>query len=298
MGAGPKGMASSEISRDEFAPTTVGWQPSAFGVVCAAALGCLLLVMLAGWHGASWRGPALAFVGVCLGFVLFQSTFGFAGSFRAALERGEFSGFRSQAVALAVASVVFFPMLAAGRVFGQDVYGFAAPIGVSFIVGAILFGMGMQLGGGCASGTLFALGGGNLRLAVTLAFFVVGSALGAAHLDFWWSLPKVPAVTSQDVFGWPLALALHLAIFGAIIWVVPRGVVTLPPTSLRALATHPWPLAWGAIALAGLNAATLVLAGRPWGETSGFTLWGSKVAVLLGVDAGAWPYWRGNPAPL
>ncbi len=34
------------------------------------------------------------------------------------------------------------------------------------------------------------------------------------------------------------------------------------------------------------------------GETSGFTLWGSKVAMVLGVDAASWPYWRGNPAPL
>jgi uncharacterized membrane protein YedE/YeeE len=52
--------------------------------------------------------------------------------------------------------------------------------------GAFLFGLGMQLGGGCASGTLYTAGGGNTRMLVTLVFFIAGSALGAWHLP-WWS---------------------------------------------------------------------------------------------------------------
>jgi uncharacterized membrane protein YedE/YeeE len=44
----------------------------------------------------------------------------------------------------------------------------------------------MQLGGGCASGTLYTAGGGNTRMLVTLIFFIAGSALGAWHLP-WWS---------------------------------------------------------------------------------------------------------------
>ena len=48
-------------------------------------------------------------------------------------------------------------------------------------VGAFLFGLGMQLGGGCASGTLYTAGGGNTRMLVTLIFFIAGSALGASR---------------------------------------------------------------------------------------------------------------------
>jgi uncharacterized membrane protein YedE/YeeE len=263
-----------------------------------ALAGCAFLILQAGWHSVSWRGSALGVVGVGLGFVLFQSTFGFAGSFRAALEQRDFTGFRAQAVALAVASIIFFPLLAQSSAFGADLNGFSAPIGVAFVIGAIMFGLGMQLGGGCASGTLFALGGGNLRLFVTLAFFVAGSAIGAAHLDFWRGLPKFEAITSQEIFGWPLALALHLAIFGSIIRLIPRGADEPRPKNIRDFLCRPWPLLWGAVGLGLLNASTLLIAGRPWGETSGFTLWGSKVALNLGFDPASWPYWRGDPAPL
>ena len=37
----------------------------------------------------------------------------------------------------------------------------------------------MQLGGGCASGTLFTVGGGHVRMLITLAFFVTGATIDA-----------------------------------------------------------------------------------------------------------------------
>jgi uncharacterized protein len=40
------------------------------------------------------------------------------------------------------------------------------------------------------------------------------------------------------------------------------------------------------------NLATLILAGRPWGITWGFTLWGAKIARFAGWDPAAAPYWR------
>lgn len=49
-------------------------------------------------------------------------------------------------------------------------------------MGAFLFGLGMQLGGGCGSGTLFTVGAGNIRMTLTLVFFVAGSVLGTMHL--------------------------------------------------------------------------------------------------------------------
>jgi hypothetical protein len=53
----------------------------------------------------------------------------------------------------------------------------------------------------------------------------------------------------------------------------------------------PWPLAAGAIGLAVMNIATLLLAGRPWGVTSAFALWGAKALAAVNVDVAAWPYW-------
>ena len=37
----------------------------------------------------------------------------------------------------------------------------------------------------------------------------------------------------------------------------------------------------------------LVSAGRPWGITSAFALWGAKIAMLIGIDVTQWPYWSG-----
>ena len=52
----------------------------------------------------------------------------------------------------------------------------------------------------------------------------------------------------------------------------------------------------GALVLAGLNAATLAISGKPWGITSAFALWGSKLLAATGVDVGAWYYWSGPHA--
>jgi hypothetical protein len=263
-------------------------------------LAAFFLVSLSYISSLSLRVAALALVGIGLGFVLFQSTFGFAGSFRAVLERGDASGFKAQAVALGVSSMIFFPLLATGSVFGQELSGFNSAIGVTFLVGALMFGFGMQIGGGCASGTLFALGGGNLKLAVTLLFFVAGSAIGAAQIHLWSPLPSLPARTAQFYLGWKFALAVQLMILAAVYYWAPGK-----SPAFSAQAEHrqkgylkPWPLLSGALSLAVLNGFTLILAGRPWGETAGFALWGSKVAILLGIDAATWPYWKGNPAPL
>lgn len=264
----------------------------------ALACACIALLLVLSRQEGSTRTALLAAVGVGLGLTLFQSTFGFAGSFRAVLERRDWSGFRAQAVALAACSVVFFPLLAQGEAFGMPLGGFGSPVGISFLVGAVLFGIGMQIGGGCASGTLFILGGGQMRLLLTLAFFIVGSVLGAATLDFWWALPAIDVGTAQDWIGWPAALAVQLVVLGLVFWKAPvpagsRALVDCGPGTDRA-----WPLAAGAVLLAVLNGLTLVLAGRPWGETSGFTLWGSKLAAMAGFAPASWPYWSGDPAPL
>jgi hypothetical protein len=84
----------------------------------------VVLVWHSAIHGSTIRLPLLAVVGVGLGFVLFQSTFGFAGSFRAVLDLGDASGFKAQAVALVVASILFFPLLGMGQIFGQNLGGF------------------------------------------------------------------------------------------------------------------------------------------------------------------------------
>jgi len=268
--------------------------------IVAAALA--LLAVGAGWlaYVYGWRQGALYLLGGGLGFALYHAAFGFTSAFRVLIADGRGAGLRAQMVMLALAVLLFFPALAHGSILGQAVKGEAGPLGTSLLVGSFLFGLGMQLGGGCASGTLYTVGGGSSRMFVTLAFFIAGSAIGAAHLPSWEQAPALPAVYLIGALGWLPALALSLALFAAIAWIsiaVERrrhGVVerALSLGGRPSLLSGPWPLVWGAVALAVGNFATLALAGRPWGITSGFALWGSKLWALTGADVAAWGYWQ------
>jgi uncharacterized membrane protein YedE/YeeE len=271
-----------------------------------AVIAVALLVLAAGavalGEGYSWRQGALFLTGGALGLVLYHALFGFTSAWRIFIADGRGAGLRAQMLMLAVAVTLFFPVLAQGSLFGEAVRGEYGAVGVSVIVGAFLFGIGMQIGGGCASGTLYTVGGGNTRMLATLAAFIAGSAVGARHLPWWSAQPNLGAISLVDRLGWPPALALSLSIMAAIaaltVWIEKRRHGSLAfgnPTERRGFQRFlhgPWPLAAGAVALALGNFLTLYLAGRPWGITSAFALWGSKLAMGMGMDVASWAYWQ------
>lgn len=265
-------------------------------------LGALLLA------GAALIGLAygtrlglLMIVGALLGVSLYHAAFGFTAAWRVFISERRGRGLRAQMVMLAIAVLLFFPALGAGTLWGQEVAGFVSPIGVSVVFGAFLFGIGMQLGGGCASGTLFTAGGGNARMVITLIFFIVGSLIGSAHFAWWIGLPAFQPVSLVHTFGAGGGMAVSLALFGGIaaltVLLEKRrhgGLEEAPRANFSQgrWLTGPWPLLLGAVALALLNFATLALAGRPWGITSAFALWGAKVYEFIGGDVSQWGYWQ------
>jgi len=274
-------------------------------VVAIAA--AVLLAGSAALAGAfSWRHGVLFLLGGALGLTLYHALFGFTSAWRVFIVARRGAGLRAQMVMLALATALFFPALAQGTLFGQPVHGELGAVGVGMLTGAFLFGLGMQLGGGCASGTLYTAGGGNTRMLVTLAGFIAGSTLGALHLPWWSALPNIGAVSLIERLGWLGALALCWGVMAAIYLLTIRAEIgrhgALEPgarTKLRGARRFmqgPWPLLWGAVLLAIANFATLYLAGRPWGITSAFALWGSKLLMGFGVDAASWPYWQGARA--
>jgi hypothetical protein len=246
-------------------------------------------------------------VGALLGVSLYHASFGFTQAWRVFVSDRRGAGLRAQMAMLAFGVLLFFPFLAQGEAFGQPVTGLVSPAGMSVLLGAFLFGAGMQLGGGCASGTLFAVGGGNTRMVITLLFFIVGSVLGAYTFGWWSTLPALPATSFVKSWGVPTALAFNLAVFAAIAWLTTvlekrrHGHLissTLSTDRAPSLLSGPWPMLWGGLALVVLNFATMVLAGRPWGITSAFALWGSKAVQTVGVDVGSWLFWSKQKAAL
>ena len=175
---------------------------------------------------------------------------------------------------------------------------------MSVVIGAFLFGIGMQMGGGCASGTLFAVGGGNTRMIVTLLFFIIGSVLGAYTFGWWSTLPALAPFSFVKSWGLGPSLAANLIAFAAIFWLTSSAEKKrhgkLQPIAYieggKASLFHgPWPMIWGAVALVILNFATLALAGKPWGITSAFALWGSKFLYLFDVEVTKWAYFAKTP---
>ena len=249
-----------------------------------------------------WKQSLLFVIGGLFGISLYHASFGFASSFRNFFIHREINGVLAQVLMLSVATVLFLPFLIKGSLFGQPIRGALAPVAVQGAIGSFLFGIGMQLGSGCACGTLYTIGGGSSIMLVTLLTFGIGSFWGSLSGNLWASLPKLEPISLAQSFGWAGGL-LQLLILGLITLILLRWPGQVKKSSL--MATHlsasslvfgPWPPVLGAIALAVLNWLTLLLVGRPWGVTWGFTLWTAKIAQALGWNPSSSDFWKQGTA--
>ena len=270
--------------------------PILFGL---SALGAIA-VGASAWGG--WRFAALAVVGGFAGFALYHAAFGFTAAWRRMVSEGRGNGLRAQMLLLALTCAVTYPLIEYGSTAaGGSVGGFVFPFGWAVAIGAFLFGVGMQFGGGCGSGTLFTAGGGSMRMVVTLLAFIGGSLIATHHLHLWNALPRFEAVSLVRVWGpWRALLALLLAC-AAVCWITLRiernvELEPEPPRRTVSLLRGTWSPWLGAVTIALVGWATYWLLGRPWGVTSGFALWGAQFADVAGIDVRSWPYWRGSGA--
>ena len=159
-------------------------------------------------HQFNIKLALLFIIGVGLGATLMHAAFGFTGGWRQMIRERRSTGVRAQILLVILTSALFFPIL--GQFFPNiNAQAALAPFGVSVLVGAFIFGIGMQLGGGCGSGTLFTVGQGQLDMLITLAFFIIGSTIGTAHLHWWLALPSLGAISLIEAFGWVPALMMQ-----------------------------------------------------------------------------------------
>ena len=271
--------------------------------VLFTGFGILALIIALAWtQGGQTQGLA-AVIGAFAGFALYHASFGFTAAWRRVFAERRGAGLRYQFLLIVMTCAVSFPLIAYTSASGNIL-----PVSVGMLFGSFMFGFGMQFGGGCGSGTLFVAGGGSTRMCITLAFFVLGSLIGTAHVP-WWNTVAFPE-TVQSTLGvgnrfsygmirdlGPFSAFIVLsAILGSIalysIWLERRAYGSLEKTrkTTSYLHGHWSPLA-GAVALAIVGIATLMVVGRPWGVTFGFALWGAKIATFIGIDVGSWDYW-------
>jgi len=277
-------------------------EPPLGGQRLVALLGGAVLLGGAFMLGAQgWRYGALFLIGALLGMSLYHAAFGFTAAYRNALLERDVSGVAAQVVMLGLAMLLFAPVLASGQAFGRPVGGALAPASMQVAIGSFLFGLGMQLGGGCGSGTLYTVGGGSARMVVTLIAFCAGAFIGSLDMARYASLPSLGSISLARELGFGTAIAVQLAVL-LLIWLAlrlyARGAPQQPVwgegLSWWRLLHGPWPLLFSAAMLAVLNFATLLVAGHPWTVTWAFTLWGAKTAALLGWDPATSPFWAGG----
>ncbi|MCA1217503.1 YeeE/YedE family protein [Streptomyces sp. 8L] len=267
----------------------------------------LSLVLLAGlsvWvfaaHGA--LDGTLLLLGGGLGLTLFHSRFGFTGAWRQLVGVGNGTGLRAHALLLGTTATLFALVIGTGTgLFGARPAPTAGPLGVSLVLGAFLFGVGMQIGGACASGTLFAVGSGQTSIVTTLVGFIIGSTLYTWQYSLVDHLPSFPPFLLSDHVGWAGSWAITLAALALMVLASlavqrrrnppPVGAVPTARGALRAL-RGAWPLWTGAVVLSVLGAGVLLVSGGAWGVTSAFGLWGAKVVQALGGHPQGWSFWR------
>jgi|TARA_B100000315_G_scaffold146521_1_gene135434 uncharacterized membrane protein YedE/YeeE len=243
-------------------------------------------------------------IGLLLGFTLYHASFGFTGGWRNFIEKSDSSALRAQFLMLAFAILLFSGIVNSKSIFyGNLVIGSIAPTNISVIIGSFIFGFAMQLAGGCGSGTLFTLGGGNTKMFVTLIFFIVGSLVGTYNFTFWLDLPSLGNISLLKKFGIINTVLIQL-IFIGLLYILCSFIDKKRNTELNHsdiflssgfnAIKGPWPLFLGAILLAILNFLMLNIAGHPWSVTFAFGLWGAKIASFIGIDVASWDFWNFN----
>ena len=282
---------------------------SRFLLVFGALAGVLAVTLAAGL-----RQGLLALLGIGFGAVLQGARFGFTTGWRDFIERRDPQGLWAQMLLMVLAAALTLPLLAGS---GGELVGAVAPLTISLVLGAGLFGAALQLADGCGSGTLYKAGGGSPLSFVVLPTFAFGSFLGASHQPAWIELGGLPAVDLL-AFGWPTALALTVAGCGLVAWLagrVARNARGDAPPSPQAVAEQlvrtgtasfvaaarparsRWATRWwlGALLLAVLYLVHLVVAGQPWGIVYGMGVWGAKAVSALGWDLSGDAFWGVAP---
>lgn len=258
---------------------------------------------------------ALWFLGMAAGFTLQRSRFCFASAFRDLFLFGSARIMKGILVGLGVATTGFAAVMHAAVPFP----GFGAlppeahilPVGVSTVLGGLLFGFGMVLSGGCVSGSLYRTAEGYVGSWVTIAGTVVGLGLLSQTWNWWWTAlvrlePKVwlPATLGLGYAGGiALTLAGLVGVFLLVLWWETRSGVAGAPaaraSTLRgetfgaqlaglwqAVFVRGWPAVVGGAALGGI-VVLMFLVHMPWGVTGELMRWSNAGMGALGFAPAA-----------
>jgi uncharacterized membrane protein YedE/YeeE len=276
-------------------------KPVVLGVL--ALMGAITLYV---WGILQWQQAQNFLMGCLLGYVLYRATFGFTGPWRNFIVHRRGLGMRKTLLMLGAASIIIMTL---GALWGYPTR--VHPVGWSLLIGAFMFGFGMQMGGCCGSGTAYVAGGGSARVMVTLLFFIVGSVWGSIDVPWWWGMAKFGRFGMVEEFGLAPAILVTLAVLAVMAWATValerarhgklQTFEAPADTPVNRLIYGPWSPMTGGLVMGVLTGLVVVVTLQPWGVTFGYTLYGVKTLTALGVDVTTWtgllaesPFWGAN----
>lgn len=195
-----------------------------YGIVFIVIAGfiCLLFLKNDSGHSMIW------ILGLLIGFTLQKSRFCFAASFRDPIMVGSTSILKAVIIA-SIISTIGFAVIQHSAINGivnsyKNVPGQIKPVGIHTALGAVMFGIGMVVAGGCASGTLMRIGEGFKLQLVVLVGFIVGTLFGAKHFEFWDMLliRKSPTIYIPQYIGIPFSVTVQVIVLAILFYVAHR----------------------------------------------------------------------------
>ena len=305
-------------------------------------IGFIILILMAIFgvmqYAKDYKLALHLIIGLTIGYVMQRSRFGFAGGIRKIYLTGDSSLTKALMFMFSITLIITVAIHYGAYVNGADVYyravesgvavipgsDYVEPANLATILGGILFGIGMMLGGGCASGTLTDAGEGEGRGLIVLFFFCTGALWGAYDMP-WWKQSMFFKVKKQlylpDVFGYMGTIIISLLGYLCIYIIAkkyedkrrrnktlrlekynewekelpePSKYKFFSKETYHKFFVKRWSYYTGAVCIMIMFVTILVTTGTSWGVTAVFAEWAGWFYQSLGlIDISTWPWFEG-----
>ena len=290
------------------------------------ACGIVVLIGLFGIFINNSKLVVFLTTGMALGYILTRARFGFAGGIKRIYITGEGSLTKALLIMFAVAMIATagvhwgaaangaLPAFRAGSAASIPGTSSVHALDLGVLLGGFLFGIGMMIAGGCASGTLTDFGEGAGRAFISLCFFILGSIPGlqVQYMLHQTTIGKMGAtVYLPDVMGYLGTLIVSIIIL-LVLYIVTRkyenfrkkegyysktiyeddelplaedkGYKFFSYKTYHKFFIERWSFMAGGLLLAVMFVYIINTSGHSWGVTGPFTNWGVAFFQMFGVQ--------------
>eukprot|EP00768_Dysnectes_brevis_P008596 gnl/Dysnectes_brevis/788_a868_1687.p1 GENE.gnl/Dysnectes_brevis/788_a868_1687~~gnl/Dysnectes_brevis/788_a868_1687.p1 ORF type:complete len:425 (+),score=139.03 gnl/Dysnectes_brevis/788_a868_1687:451-1725(+) len=240
-------------------------------------------------------------IAVMLGATLLFTSYGFTGTYRR-LMAGHAAEAVSHTILIMITTITFAVTIALfGEALGISAADQGAPASWFVPVGGLLFMLGMQISGGCASGHVTNAGEGEAPSWIAMIGFAVGASLMVLAMPYLEDTSSAATIVLFDAqhlgLLWGTLGSIGICMLLAVAYLkatqsdlhevlrvikTPRG---------RSFVSGPWSMIAGILVMAVLNALMLALTGGTWGASGPFFWLPARILTYLGVDLTTTRYW-------